>query len=388
MLSRTLRGTIAASALLAALPVAAAYAAPFMIVGDDEKLVWNDQGAAVVKPTGNDNVLIVDLADPENPRIVANLALENSVVGPPVNLAITPDGALGLVADSVTVVQDGSALKQVPTDKLFVIDLKANPPRLAQTVTVGKQPSGLSINAAGDLALVANRASNSVSVLKIAGGKVTELSQTPMDGSVSTVEFTPDGKHALAAMSPANHIALLSVDGDQVVDTKVVFPTYLFPYNVVVTPNGQLALTADNGFGGNADGNADVVSVIDLSANPPRVIDHITVADAPEGLAVSPKGDVAVVASVQGSNLKGKWFYHQNGVITVLKIDGTKVSPIKVIEVGSTPEAVAFTPDGKYLYVGNYLDQGFSILKVDGTDVTDTGKRFKVLGHPASARMG
>ena len=386
MLSRTLRGTIAASALLVALPVAASYAAPFMIVGDDEKLLWNDQGTGVVKPTGNDNVLIVDLADPENPKIVANLPLENSVVGPPVNVAITPDGSLGLVADSLTVVQDGAALKSAPTDKLFVIDLKANPPKLAQTVTVGKQPSGLSINAAGDLALLANRTGNSVSVLKIEGGKVTEVSQLPMGGSVSTVEFTPDGKHALAVMSPANRIALLAVDGDKVTDTKISFPTYIFPYNAVVTPNGQLALTADNGNGGNADGNADEVSVIDLSANPPHVIDHITIADAPEGLAVSPKGDVAVVASVQGSNMKDKWFHHQNGVITVLKIDGTKVSPIKTIEVGNTPEAIVFTPDGKYIYVGNYLDQDFSILKVDGTDVTDTGKRFKVPGHPASAR--
>ena len=48
---------------------------------------------------------------------------------------------------------------------------------------------------------------------------------------------------------------------------------------------------------------------------------------------------------------------------------------------------MCFSPDGRYLYVGNYLDQDFSILKVDGTEMTDTGKRFKVPGHPASARM-
>jgi hypothetical protein len=41
----------------------------------------------------------------------------------------------------------------------------------------------------------------------------------------------------------------------------------------------------------------------------------------------------------------------------------------------------------KYLYVGNYIDQDFSILRVNGAKVTDTGKRFKVPGHPASARM-
>ena len=39
------------------------------------------------------------------------------------------------------------------------------------------------------------------------------------------------------------------------------------------------------------------------------------------------------------------------------------------------------------LFVGNYLDQDISILKVNGTGITDTGKRFKLPGHPASVRM-
>jgi DNA-binding beta-propeller fold protein YncE len=72
----------------------------------------------------------------------------------------------------------------------------------------------------------------------------------------------------------------------------------------------------------------------------------------------------------------------------VLRIDGKKVTPIKTIEVGAFPESIAFTPDGRYIYVGNYSDQDLSILKVDGTNVTNTGKRFKLQGHPASARMG
>ena len=74
--------------------------------------------------------------------------------------------------------------------------------------------------------------------------------------------------------------------------------------------------------------------------------------------------------------------------MTVLKIDGKKVTATKKIDVGGLPEAAVFTPDGNYVLVGNYLDQDFSILKVDGTEITDTGKRFKVPGHPASARMG
>jgi hypothetical protein len=42
----------------------------------------------------------------------------------------------------------------------------------------------------------------------------------------------------------------------------------------------------------------------------------------------------------------------------------------------------------RYLLVGNYLDQDFSIFRVNGAEITDIGKRFKVPGHPASARMG
>jgi len=387
MSSPMLRHT-AASALGLLLAANAAFAAPFMIVGNDEKIIWDAAGKPVLSPPGKDTVQIVDLAKPEAPKIVATLQLENSVVGPPTNLAIAPDNSIALVADSMTVVDDNGTRKMVPTDKLWVIDLKANPPKLVQTLTLGKQPSGLSFSPKGDMALVCNRADGTISVLKIAGTQVTVTGTIAMGSpGVSHVEFTPDGKHALAVKSPDNRVALLDVDGDKVTYNKLDLPTYLFPYNVVVTPDSKLAITADNGFGGTADGNMDAVSVVDLQEPHPHVIAHITVPDAPEGLAMSPKGDLAVVASVQASNNPAVWFYHKTGVVTVLRIQGQKVTAIKAIDVGGVPEAVAFTPDGRYIYVGNYTDDDFSILKVNGTNVVDTGKRFKVGGHPASARM-
>jgi len=151
-------------ALALGLLALSARAAPFMIVGNDEKVIWDDEGKLVVSPAGRDSVLIVDLANPEEPRIVATLPLKNSVVGPPLNLAIDPTGSVALVADSMNVVKDGETLKQVPDDKLYVIDLKANPPKLASTVTVGKQPSGVDISRKADMALVALRADNSIGV--------------------------------------------------------------------------------------------------------------------------------------------------------------------------------------------------------------------------------
>jgi DNA-binding beta-propeller fold protein YncE len=365
-----------------------AQAKPFMIVGNDEKVSFDDDGKPILSAPGKDTVLIVDLADPESPKIVATLPMENSIVGPPVNLDIDPSGSIALVANSVDLTKDGDALKQVPDNKLYVIDLKASPPKLAATLTVGKQPSGLSISPSGKMALVANRGDNTISVLSINGTDVKVTDTLTFPDSVSHVVFTPDGKRALAARSPASKLSLLDIAGDKVTYNKFDLPTGQWPYNIVVTPNGKLALLNETGNGGSSDGNIDTTAVIDLEANPPRVIDRVAVGDGPEGLAMSPKGDLAVAAILSGSNNKKAFYYKKNGSLSVLKIDGKKVTKTQDVEVGGLPEAVMFTPDGKYILAGNYMDQDFSILKVNGGKVTDTGKRFKVPGHPASARMG
>lgn len=362
-----------------------------MIVGNDEKLVWDDDGKGVLSPPGRDNVTILDLAEPEAPKIIATLPVKNSIVGPPVNLAITPDGALALVADSVDVVKEGEGLKQVLDSKVHVIDLKATPPKLLASVVVGKQPSGLDISAKGDLALVANRGDGTVSLLSIINGEVAVIDTvtlgTPAD-QVAHVVFTPDGSRALAVKFASHKVSVIDIRDRKLAYGKVDLPAGLWPYNVAVAPSGKLALTADNGNSGASDGSVDTVSVIDLETNPPRVVDKVVVGDGPEGLAISPKGDVAAAAILRGGNSSKKApFYNKTGTVAILKIDGKTVTRVGEIEVGGLPEPVCFTPDGQYLYVGNYLDQDFSILKVAGSQVTDTGKRFKVPGHPASARM-
>jgi len=162
----------------------------------------------------------------------------------------------------------------------------------------------------------------------------------------------------------------------------------LLYYNIALTPNGKLALTADNGGGGSSDGSMDMVSVTDLSGPHPHTLYRINVEDAPEGLAMSPKGNLAVVVNVNGSNMPAAWFHKKTGDVTVLRIAGNKVTAIKTIQVGRLPEPAVIGPDGQYIYIGNYLDNDFSIPKVNGSDVVDTGKRFKLPGHPASARMG
>ncbi|HZS85273.1 MAG TPA: YncE family protein [Stellaceae bacterium] len=370
-------------------PTAIAAEAQLMIVGNDEKITWDENGKAVNRPPGKDTIDIFDLkGTPASPKLLATLDLENSIVGPPVNLAITPDDAIAIIANSLDSVKDGEGWKTVPDNKLYVVDLTTNPPQRIATIEVGKQPSGVAISRKGDLALVANRADNSISVLAIEGKEVKVIDTVPMGDSVAAVAITPDGKHALAVKPTVNRVALLDIDGQKVTYGKYDMIVGNFPYNVAIAPGGKIALVNNNGANGSADGNVDTDAVIDLEASPPRVIDFVVVGDGPEGLAISPKGNLAASLLLRGSNADHKaFFYHKNSAIAVLRISGKKVTKVSEVEVGGLAEGIGFSPDGKYLYVGNFLDGDMSILKVDGTKLVETGKRMKLSGHPASLRV-
>ena len=386
--SRALLAAMAFAATLATAGTMPSGKPEYMLVGIDAKVVFGDDGALQFLPPGNDLVAIVDIgSDPESPKIVARLPLMNSIVGPPTNLMITPDGTLAIVANSLDWVQDADKWKFVPDNKLYVIDLTTEPPVLVETIVVGKQPSGLSINRAGTLALVANRVDNSISVLSIQGKTVKLIDTVAIGEMVAAVAFTPDGKRALAAKFPGHKLALLEVDGQKVTYNKRDVPAGLWPYNVGITPDGKLAVTADNGNSGRSDGHVDTVSVVDLEANPPRVIDKVVVNEAPEGLVVSPTGKIAAAILLGGSDgPKKEWFYNRNGKVAVLKIDGKKVTKTGEVIVGAVPEGAVFSPDGKWLYVGNFTDKNISILRVDGDMITNTGKTVALPGSPASMR--
>ncbi len=382
----------AATAVIAALAVGAAHAQK-IIVGNDEKVGWDENGKTVPREPGHDTFSVVDLSKPDAPVVAATIPLPNTIVGPPTNLAIHPSGEFALIANSVNAERDGETWKNVPDNKIFVVDLKQNPPKIVGTVEAGKQPSGMAISPKGDMALVANRADGSLSVLTINGRDDIKMTDTVSVGAaadqVSAVAITPDGKRALAAKANANKIALLSIEGGKATYDKRDLPVGIYPYNLGVTPDGRLAITANNGAGGGSDGNVDTVSVIDLEANPARVIDHVVIGDAPEGFAVSPKANFAVAILLQGSNADKKaFYYHPGGAVVGLKIDGKKVTKTGEIQVGGLPEGVVFSPDGAYVYVGNFIDQDVSILKVDGDRLTDTGQKLKLPGHPASMRAG
>ena len=389
MLTTKIGKFVAVLAMCSVLSVAHA-GKSYLLNGLDSKVGFNDSGAALFLAPGVDLINIMDISDPAHPRAVANLPLSNSLFGPPTNLQVTPDEKLALVSSAMRWVQKDGAWKPSPDDRLFVIDLESDPPALVATLKIGRQPSGIAINGAGDLALVANRADNSISVLAIDGKQVTLVDMVSVGDQVAAVAITPDGKRALAVKNTTNKIGVLSINGRKVVyHDDLDMPVGQFPYNIDITPDGTMAIVANTGNGGRSDGHADALAIIDLSSGkPPRVSGYVTAGDAPEAFAISPSGKIAVALLLGGDVLlpPEHWAHSQQGSIAIYEIDGLNLIAGDVIEVGGLPEGVAFSPNGEFMYVSSFVGKEVRVYRVEGTRVRDTGVRIPLPGHPGSMR--
>jgi DNA-binding beta-propeller fold protein YncE len=356
-----------------------------ILIGLDQKITYDATGQVNGAP-GRDAVLVLDVSDPAKPKIRASLPLMNSLLGPPTNLQITPDGKTGLVANSVVMNQDGTAWKVAPDNKLFVIDLTASPPKLAETVTVGTQPSGLAINHAGDLALIANRAGKSVSVLSISNGAVKFLGDVPLDQEAAAVVIAPDGKRAFVCLNLVNKIGVLTIDGQKVTYDKTLdIPAAFNPYNIDMTPYGKYLIASTTGAQKN---NGDAEVVIDPTGPHPHVIGLMSPGNGPEGFAIAPNGKSVTTPLLLGSGAKDSdWFKTPGGQLVMMSVgeDGVPVVTGRA-PLGRLPEGVAYSPNSEYLYVGNYLDKTLQVFHISNGKPEQVGEPMALPGQPASMR--
>jgi DNA-binding beta-propeller fold protein YncE len=363
--------------------------AQYLVSGNDEKRGFDENGKMIEQAPGKDSVSIIDIRNRVEPKIIATLPLKNSIHGPPTNVAITPDNRIALIANAVDSVSDGgNGFKNVPDDEVYIVDLTTSPPKIVETLHVGKQPSGIAINRAGTFALIADRAENAISVLRIGGMIVKYTGSVPLstpNADPTAIAITPDGNRALVTLTRVNKVAVLAINDAGVSDTGYAMTTGISPYNVQITPDGKLGLVNNQGFGA-SDGQVDTVSVIDLEANPPRVIDQVAVGDGPEGLAVSPVGGYAASLLLNGTGAaKTAFYHHDHSLVALLKIDGKKVRKVGETLVHGSAEGITFSPDGRFLYVGGFNDSELAILRLQGEKLMPVGA-FRLPGHPASLR--
>src|SRR5207247_2584592 len=262
--------------LLGALSLAPAAGAQIAVSANDNKVVSLNGVVTVVPNAPPDTVSVIDLkASP--PRVIAEVQAPVSVVGPPLSIAVTPDESLALVTAS-NKVDPADPTKQTPDNRVTVIDLRANPPAVLATLTAGKGAGGLSINRQGTLALVSNLVDGTVSVFTIEGKTVTPAGTVEVGGEKAgggMVAITPDGKTALVSRSNDNKISVLSIEGSRVEYTKRDMTAGVRPIVLDIASNGAFAVVGS--LAGGPTGDNDSISLIDLTAKPPRVVDTIGV---------------------------------------------------------------------------------------------------------------
>ena len=378
------RMTTLAVALFAVPLFSFSAAAQIAVSANDNKVVNVDGKNVIVQNPPADTVTIIDLGV-KPPKVIAELKAPTSVVGPPQSVAVSRDESIALVTGAIKV-DPADPKKTVANNQVSVIDLKANPPAVIATLEAGAAPSGLSINPAGTLALVANRNDGTVSIFTISGKTVTPAGKldfgNPKSGP-SHAAFMPDGKHALVTRDGDHRISLLSIDGSKVEDTKKFMVAGFRPYSISISPKGDVAVLSNQGGG---QGDNDIISVVDLKANPPRVVESISVEQIPEGVTMSPDGAYVAAVMQNGSNKpKAHPNHHKGSVLKVFKIDGTKLTLAAQAEFGGWGQGVVWSRNGKTLLAQSMHNKALDILNFNGSRLKVVGQ-LKVSGNPAGMR--
>lgn len=359
--------------------------AQWAVSSNDNKVILDNGVVKVVPDAAPDTVTIIDLgATP--PKVIAELPVPGSVVGPPMSVAVTPDQGLALVTSSMRK-DPADATKTVPDNRVSVVDLRATPPAVIATLQAGMGAAGVSINRQGTLALVANRAEGSVSVFTIQGKTVAPSSVVRLGDDKSEPSqpaFTRDGRAALVTRDGDSFISILTVDGTKVEHSKRDLSAGMRPYGLDVSADGSIAVVANIGRG---QGDNDTVSVIDLQAQPVRVVETVVVGQTPEGIALSPDGKLCAVVVMNGSNKpRESPFYNANGKLLLYRVDGTKLVPAAAAWIGRWSQGIAFSADSRTILVQNMADREIQVLRWDGSNLQDSGQRIKTNGGPAGIR--
>ncbi|HJZ32134.1 MAG TPA: YncE family protein [Hyphomicrobiaceae bacterium] len=386
---------------------AAGAAAQLAVSANDAKVKLIDGKVVVEKEPSADTVSIIDLrANP--PKLLAEIEVPNSVVGPPLNVAVSPHEDIALVTSSQRI-DPADASKTIADDRLTVIDLTplkpslvtrvksvvgagnnaTATPRIVATLQAGKGAAGVSINKAGTLALVANRDEGTVSVFTISGSTVTAAGKVTVGAEKSgpsSVIFDPDGKHALVTRDNDNRITLLSIEGSKVEVSKREIAAGLRPYGLDISAKGEVAVVANIGVGA---GDADTISVIDLKLDPPRVVQTYTVGQTPEGIKLSPDGKFVAVAVMNGSNKPANSpFFNGNGLLQIWSRTGTQLVKTAELPIGRWCQGIAWSANGKTILVQCMVEEEINIIRFSGLAGRSLQRvgSIKTKGGPAGIR--
>lgn len=366
MIRMLMRGTALAALTL---PFLTAANAQIAVSANDNKIALVDGVNTVPANPPPDTVMVLDIGV-SPPKVLGEVQAPNSVVGVPQSVAVAKDESFALVTSAMKV-DPADPKKTAPDDKLSVIDLKASPPAVTQTLQAGLGATGVSISPDGRIALVANRSEGTLSIFTISGKTLTAAGKLDF-GKTSApchVAFLPDGKSALMTRDGDHRVSILSIDGTKVEDTKKFMVGGFRPYSLVVSPKGDVAVFGNQGGG---QGDSDQINVVDLKTN--RVVEAITVGQTPEGVSMAPDGShIAVILHNGATRPKNHPAYIDHGLMRIFKVDGTKLTQVTSTKIGTWAQGSVWSKDGKTIVVQATHEKELQVFSFDGKEAKLTG---------------
>ncbi len=306
---------------------------------------------AFVSNQWSDNVSVVDL---ETFRVTDTL----KTGGGPAGIALSADGKYLYVANSFS-------------SDLSVIDLSTGAE--LKRLTTGNNPSGVQGNADGSLIYVTSRRTLSapfgdtirceLTVVNDSKQRVAERRDIKSAYLMENIAFTPSNDLGIMTLvRPKNNVPTIQVEkgwmmtnGIGIIEQKQFGRTiqllvdepnayYPDPFDVVITPDGKRAFVSNSG--------VDCITVIDIDS---------------------------IRTLIAGSTDKMLDIYPDH-----LGISSRFV--LKRIHTGANPKGLALSPDGKFLYVAEHLQDRIAVIsteKLETTGTIDLGgpKRTTVARH-------
>ena len=357
---RALAKSVLLAASLSFFPVAAH--AELAVSANDGKQL--QPGETMVTP---DSISVIDLGH-YPPRVIGNVQVPAAMIGPPDAVAVAPGEKFAIVT-AAQKFDPADPMHPAADDKVSVIDLTdPTKPRLLQTISSGAGASGVSINRAGTLVLVAAKGEDAIIVFTLAGNRLSLAGRVDLGkGAAPTdVVFAPDGRKAYAVAWGVTKIMELAVDGSQVTRTGNDVATGRNPYGAVVTPDGNWLINTN--VGGALEGNdrTGTLTIVDLKTH--KLALSLAAGRVTEHVALSPDGKYALLVLANGAaTVKSDPKYDSVlGILVVYAVGPGSLTEVARADTGHWCQGATWSDDGRVILQQCATEREIEVFRFDG----------------------
>jgi YVTN family beta-propeller protein len=229
-----------------------------------------------------------------------------------------------------------------------VIDTGKN--AVAATIPVRKQPYFIDVDPAGDIAYVANAGSDSVSVIDLAARH--EIAAIPVGDAPGEARITPDGKSLVVSNRAGNSVTILGpVGSNRSWTARATLPGCPGATDIAIMKDSSKAFVACSA--GHQIMVVQLAKAADLASpgRPDTIEAMLDVGSQPVQIALKPDGGEVFVSNFESN--------------TISEISATTDDVSGAYTMGSHPARGLVSGDNTLLYVSNFESQEVTIYSID-----------------------